>query len=60
MDHLRERKMLEVPIVSYGDLSLTGGLISIFRFLVRSLKKIRRVREGRKIDKRDHRTNPKK
>ncbi len=36
----RDKKMAEVPVVSYGDLSLTGALISIARFFVRNLKKI--------------------
>ena len=37
----RDKKMAEVPVVSYGNLSLTEALISIARFLVGNLKKIR-------------------
>jgi hypothetical protein len=33
--------MAEVPVASYGNLSLTEALISIVRFLVGNLKKIR-------------------
>ncbi len=39
----RDKKMDEVPVVSYGNLSLTEALISIGRFLVGNLKKIRGV-----------------
>ena len=39
----RDKKMTEVPVVSYGNLSLTEGLISIARFLVGNLKKMRGV-----------------
>ena len=41
MGTTRDRKMAEVPVVSYGNLSLTEALISIARFLVGNLKKIR-------------------
>ena len=37
----RDKKMAEVPVVSNGNLSLTEALISIARFLVGNLKKIR-------------------
>jgi hypothetical protein len=37
----RDKKMAEVPVASYGNLSLTEALISIARFLVGNLKKIR-------------------
>jgi hypothetical protein len=39
----RDKKMAEVPVVSYGNLSLTEGLISMVRFLVGNLKKMRGV-----------------
>ena len=44
----RDEEMAEAPVVSYGDLSLTGGLISITRFVVRNLKKIRGASMGAK------------
>ena len=47
----RDKKMAEVPVVSYGNLSLTEALISIARFLVWNLKKIRGVSIRRKGDK---------
>jgi hypothetical protein len=37
----RDKKMAEVPVASYGNLSLTEALISIARFLVGNLKKIK-------------------
>jgi len=37
----RDKKMAEVPVASYGNLSLTEALISMARFLVGNLKKIR-------------------
>jgi hypothetical protein len=41
MGTTRNRKMAEVPVVSNRNLSLTEALISIARFLVGNLKKIR-------------------
>jgi hypothetical protein len=46
----RDNNMPEVPVVSYGDLSLTGALISIARCLFGILKKTRGVSIRRKVD----------
>ena len=53
----RDKNMAEVPVVSYGNLSLTGALISIARFIVGNLKRIKGVSiraKGRQEERTGH------